>query len=363
MDETGADSTVGAGLLGYGYAGATFHAPLMDAVEGLELSRFASRSGDRILARFPDAMVHEKPADLIDDPQVDLVVVATPNDTHFPLAQAALEAGKHVVVDKPFTLDLAQARTLIALAQDNGRLLTVFHNRRWDSDFLSVRKAIAAGLVGDPAHLEIHFDRFRPQVRDRWREGDGPGAGIWFDLGPHLVDHALLLMGLPDRVTAALALQREGGRSTDWAHVVLEYADGKRAILHASMLVAGGSGRFIVHGTGGSAVKHGMDVQESQLLAGMMPGAPGWGEDGDPLVLYDAQGNASRLPAEPGDQREFYRLVGEAVRGRAPNPVPPIQSLAVMAVIEAAERSAAEGRSVELDLTAEERAAWDESRT
>ncbi|MDF2638983.1 MAG: oxidoreductase [Novosphingobium lindaniclasticum] len=358
---TPASDTLKVGLLGYGYAGATFHAPLIRAVEGMELDRFASRSRDKVLECFPEATIHEDSSAVLGDPAVDLVVIATPNDTHFPLAEAALRAGKHVVVDKPFTLDLAEARALIALAEKTGRQLTVFHNRRWDSDFRSVHKAIDAGLVGDPTHLEIHFDRFRPQVRDRWREGDGPGAGVWFDLGPHLVDHALLLMGLPDRVTASLALQRKGARSADWAHVVLEFAD-RRAILHASMLVAGGVPRFIVHGTGGTALKHGMDVQESQLLAGMTPGAPGWGEDPDPLVLYDAEGHASRLPAEHGDQREFYRLVAEAVRGRDANPVPPIQSLAVMAVIDAAERSAAEGCSVELPLTDAERAAWVASR-
>ncbi|WP_334185769.1 oxidoreductase [Novosphingobium sp.] len=356
-----ASETLKVGLLGYGYAGATFHAPLIAAVDGFALGHFASRSAEKILARFPEAVIVDDHQALLGNAEVDLVVIATPNDTHFPLAQAALRAGKNVVVDKPFTLDLEEARTLIALAEDVGCQLTVFHNRRWDSDFRSVRKAIDAGLVGDPAHLEIHFDRFRPEVRDRWRENDGPGAGIWFDLGPHLVDHALLLMGLPDRVTASLALQREGARSTDWAHVILEFGD-RRAILHASMLVAGGVPRFVVHGTGGSAVKYGMDVQERQLLAGMTPGAPGWGEDIDPLVLHDSEGHASRLPAEPGDQREFYRLVGDAVRGRAANPVPPIQSLAVMAVIEAAERSAAEGRGVELSLTEAERVAWIASR-
>ncbi|TCM21698.1 putative dehydrogenase [Novosphingobium sp. PhB165] len=352
-----AQDIVRVGLIGYGYAGATFHAPLIAAVPGLSLDAFVSGQPERILERFPDATVHAHAEALLADPAIDLVVIATPNNTHFPLAQAALRAGKHVVVDKPFTLDLIEARTLLALAAETGRHLTVFHNRRWDSDFASVRKAIDEGLVGDPAHLEIHFDRFRPQVRDRWREGDGPGAGIWFDLGPHLTDHALLLMGLPERVTASLALQRDGSRSTDWAHVVLDFG-GKRAILHASMLVAGGSGRFIVHGTAGSAVKQGMDVQESQLLAGMTPGAPGWGEDPDPLVHYDGEGKPHSIPAERGDQREFYRLVAEAVRGRAANPVPPVQSLAVMAVIEAAQQSAAEGRSVELPLTKVERADW-----
>ncbi|WP_395332529.1 oxidoreductase [Novosphingobium sp. BL-8H] len=353
----GAADIVRVGLIGHGYAGATFHAPLISAVPGLSLDAVATSRPEPIAERFPQAKVFDDPDALLHDPGIDLVVIATPNDTHFPLAAAALRAGKHVVVDKPFTLDLAEARALLALEKETGRNLTVFHNRRWDSDFATVRKAIDEGLVGVPAHLEIHFDRFRPQVRDRWRENAGPGAGVWFDLGPHLTDHALLLMGLPDRVTASLALQRDGARSDDWAHVVLEFG-GRRAILHASMLVSGGVPRFIVHGTAGSAVKQGMDVQESQLFSGMTPGAAGWGEDLDPLVLHKADGAPRSIPAERGDQREFYRLVGEAARSSAANPVPPIQSLAVMAVIEAAQQSAAEGRSVELPLSDAERAEW-----
>lgn len=356
-----AANVVRVGLVGYGYAGATFHAPLISAVPGLSLDAFVSSNPAPIAERYPQATIHAQADALLCDPAIDLVVIATPNHTHFPLAEAAMRAGKHVVVDKPFTLDLAEARALIGLSQETACNLTVFHNRRWDSDFATVRKAIGEGLVGDPVHLETHFDRFRPLVRDRWRENAGPGAGVWFDLGPHLTDHALLLMGLPDRVTASLALQREGARSDDWAHVVLEFG-GKRAILHASMLVSGGPPRFIVHGTGGSAVKQGMDVQESQLVAGMMPGAEGWGDDSDPLVLHTAENAPRSITAERGDQREFYRLVGEAAQGRATNPVPPIQSLAVMAVIEAAQQSAAEGRSVALPLTEAERHAWAASR-
>lgn len=356
-----AANVIRVGLIGYGYAGATFHAPLISAVPGLSLDAFVSSNPAPIAERYPQATIHAEADALLRDPAIDLVVIATPNHTHFPLAEAAMRAGKHVVVDKPFTLDLAEARALIALSQKTERNLTVFHNRRWDSDFGTVRKAIDDGLVGDPVHLETHFDRFRPHVRDRWRENAGPGAGVWFDLGPHLTDHALLLMGLPDRVTASLALQRESARSDDWAHVVLGFG-GKRAILHASMLVSGGSPRFIVHGTGGSAVKQGMDVQESQLIAGVTPGAEGWGEDSDPLVLHIAENAPRSIPAERGDQREFYRLVAEAALCSAANPVPPIQSLAVMAVIEAAQQSAVEGCSVELSLTEAERLAWEESR-
>jgi predicted dehydrogenase len=345
------------GLLGYGFAGRTFHAPLLAAEPGLILTHVASRDAAKVHADLPDMVVRADPLAIATADDVDLVVIATPNHTHAPLAEAALAAGKHVVVDKPFTLDLGEARALIAQAERVDRLLSVFHNRRWDSDFLSVRQAIADGLVGTVAHFESHFDRFRPQVRDRWREGDGPGAGLWYDLGPHLVDQALRLFGLPHRVQASLARQRRGALSDDWAHVILEQGN-IRAVLHAGMLVAGGSARFTVHGDAGSIVKHRLDGQEAQLLAGMTPGAPGWGTDDDPLRAYGADGTERRIPAIPGDQRGYYAGIAAALAGTGANPVPPIQALAVMAVIDAATESARTGMMIEPRLTAEERAAW-----
>ena len=262
-------------LIGYGFSGKTFHAPLIRAVPGLELSLIGSSDTAKVHADLPGIPVISDPLTVATAPDIDLVVIATPNDSHAPLADAALSAGKHVVVDKPFTLDLASARALTTTATRHDRLLTVFHNRRWDSDFLTVRQALTDDVIGAVKHFELHFDRFRPQVRDRWREGDGPGSGLWVDLGPHLLDQVLLLFGLPDRVTGNLALLRDGARSDDWAHVVLDYPD-KRVVLQASMLVAGGSPRFIVHGTDGSIVKQQGDGQEQQLLAGMTPGAAGW---------------------------------------------------------------------------------------
>jgi predicted dehydrogenase len=344
-------------LVGYGYAGKTFHAPLIRSVPGLVLGTVVSRDAGKVHADLPDVEVVADVAVAMADRRLDLVVIASPNDTHAPLARAALEAGKHVVVDKPFALDLAQARELAAIAEREGRMLSVFQNRRWDSDFLGVRQVMEAGRLGAVTHFESHIDRFRPRVRARWREQAGAGSGLWYDLGPHLVDQALCLFGLPDRVLASLAVQRDGGEVTDWAHVLLEYGE-RRVILHAGMLVAGDSPRFVVHGTQGSVVKPKIDPQEAQLLAGMRPGDPDWGKDTDELLLYDADGQVERLASPRGDQRRYYVAVRDAVTGHGPHPVTPRQAITVMAVIEAAIASARERKAVELELSAAERDAW-----
>ncbi len=344
---------VRAGLIGYGYAGKTFHAPLINASAGLTLAGVASSGAAKVRADLPDMPVFSDAEAMIVNPDIDLVVIATPNDTHAPLALAALQAGKHVVVDKPFALNLAEARQVVAAAERHDRFLSVFHNRRWDSDFLTVKQAIADGLIGDVTHFESHFDRFRPQVRDRWRERDGPGGGLWFDLGPHLVDQALCLFGLPDRVLADFARQRAGAQADDWAHVILSYGD-RRVILQAGMLVAGGTHRFSAHGTHGSIVKKQSDRQEPQLLAGMTPGASGWGDDPDALMLHDGSGIVQNIAASPADQRHYYNNVADAISQGGPNPVAPVEALAVMAVIEAAFRSAETQATSKLALTRQE---------
>nr|WP_197942502.1 oxidoreductase [Sphingomonas sp. HMP9] len=349
----GQADAVRVGLIGYGFSGRTFHAPLIRSVAGLELRAVSSRDAGKVHADFPGMTVHADPRALITAADIDLVVIATPNATHAPLARAAIAAGKPVVIDKPFTLDLDEARDLLALANRHGRLLSVFHNRRWDSDFRTVRAAIDAGLVGTVTQFDSHFDRFRPDVRDRWRERSGPGSGVWYDLGPHLVDQALLLFGLPEGVQASIATQRPGAMTDDWAHVVLSYGQ-RRVILQASMLVAGGVDRFTVHGTAGSMTKRCADRQEAQLLAGMRPGDAGWGEDPDPLVIHDGNGHREQ-PAIPGDQRQYYRGIAAALRESAKNPVEPIAALAVMAVVEAAILSAKTGATVPLALTDPER--------
>ena len=347
--------------MGYGYAGKLFHAALIDATPGLHLHVIGSNRPEAVHADRPNAVVCTPEAAAMHS-EVDLVVIAAPNDRHAPLAEAALRAGKHVVVDKPFTVTLAEARHLARVARETGRMLSVFQNRRWDSDFLAVQAAIAGGGIGEAMHVEAHFDRYRPQVRARWREQAGQGTGIWFDLGPHLIDQALQLLGPPDAVSASFARQRAGAETPDWAHVVLEAGE-RRAVLHASMLVAGGSPRWVVHGTHGSFIKRRMDQQETQLLAGMQPGAQGWGVDDEAgLLINGATSTETHIATPAGDQRAYYAAVRDAILGLRANPVPPVQAVAVMAVLEAAVAAAETGTAVVPDLTDAERADWLASR-
>ena len=346
--------TINIALIGYGFVGKTFHAPLLQSVDGLKLAVVSSRDEEKVKRDLPDVQVVATPEEAIQHPDVDLVVIASPNATHAPLAALALNAGKHVVVDKPFTLDMQEARDLIALADEKQRLLSVFHNRRWDSDFLGIKQVIEEDRLGKVKLFESHIDRFRPEVRVRWREQNVPGSGLWFDLGPHLIDQTLQLFGLPQSVQGNIATLRDGAEINDWAHVVLNYPEHK-VILHASMLVAGGTSRFTVHGDKASVVKARIDQQEAQLLAGVIPGSESWGEDTDDMVLFDAAGDATRLKTPKGDQRQYYINVRDALTGKIENPVNPVEALAVMAVLEAAVRSSETGSTQTLELTAEER--------
>jgi predicted dehydrogenase len=338
-------------LIGYGYAGRTFHAPLIRATPGLELAVISSRAPDRVRGDLPGVAVVPSPADAWAIPSIDLVVIATPNDTHAPIATAALEAGKHVVIEKPIAPTLAEARDLASLAQRLNLVLAVFQNRRWDGDFLALRDLVARAALGDVTHFESHFDRYRPQVRARWREQQGAGSGVWYDLGPHLVDQALQLFGLPTRVLASLAMQRAGAQADDWAHVILDYGR-LRVVLHASMLVAGRLPRFIVHGQNGSWIKYGLDAQERQLIARLQPGDGGEGGDRERALFTDgATGTEEETSIPRGDYGQFYSQIRDAVLGAGSNPVPPPQAIAVTAVIETAIRSASEGRTLTLALT------------
>lgn len=358
MNET---KSIGVGLIGYGFAGKTFHAPLIRAVAGLTLAAITSSDAAKVGKDFPGMQVFGTPAAMMAEPGIDLIVIATPNDSHAPLARAALVAGKHVVIDKPFALDMAEARDLVALAERQARLLSVFHNRRWDSDFLAAKFGVESGVLGRVTHFESHIDRFRPEVRNRWRERDVPGAGVWYDLAPHMIDQALQLFGLPESVEANFMLQRPGARAVDWAHAVLTYPQ-HRVVLHASMVAAGGSPRFLVHGDKGSLVKNGIDRQEAQLRDGVLPGAPGWGVDTDRMLIWSGGNGCRAMPTPAGDHRRYYRAIRDALRGIAPNAVPPIQALAVMAVLEAAIAAAASGNGMDIPLTPKEREAFAASR-
>ncbi len=352
------DAVVRVGLLGYGYAGRTFHAPLIAAVPGLRLTVVGSSQREAVRAAYPGVVVCDA-MEAATHAEVDLVVIASPNESHFPLAAAALHAGKHVVVDKPFTVTLAEARSLVEIARQHERLLSVFHNRRWESEVLATKEILASGVLGEVSHHECHMDRFRPLVRQRWREEPGPGAGLWFDLGPHLIDQALYLFGLPESVNASFATLREGGQTDDWAHVQLNYKR-LRVVLHASLLVSGGGPRSVLHGTRGSWAKFGADVQERQLQSGMLPGDPAFGYDASPGIVYDgASGTQREVPSPRGDQSGFYAAMRDAIRGEGAPPVSVRDAVAVMAVLEASFASGAQGRVLPVALTAEERGEWD----
>ncbi len=346
------------GLIGFGFVSKTFHIPLLKATAGYRITTVSSSRPADVLAELPDVEVVADPKALATHPDVDLVVIASPNDTHAPLAESAMRAGRNVVVDKPFTLTVAEARHLADVAKESDTLLSVFQNRRWDSDFLTVQAAIHRDLLGRVVLFENRLDRFRPEVRDRWRELPGPGSGLLYDLGPHLIDQTLALFGIPDSVQATLAKQREGSRTVDCFHLVLRYGE-MVATLQAGSLVPGGSPRFVVHGNRASLVKEKPDIQEEQLKAGVIPGSAEWGLDPDDAVLHDgATGKMRTVTAARGDQRGYYVALREALHGRGPNSVPPAQGATVMAIIEAAIRSDADGHRVIPELTDAERSAW-----
>ena len=344
------------GLIGYGYAGKTFHAPLIAAVPALELAAVASSDAAKVHADWPGVTVLATPAELIARDDLDLVVIATPNDTHHPLARAALLAGRHVVVDKPFTVALDDARELVALACQHRRVLSVFHNRRWDGDFMTLRQMIADGALGRVVEMNSRHDRYRPEVRQRWREGAGPGAGLWFDLGPHLIDQALQLFGHPRAIALERDLTRDGALADDWFHASLRY-ERLHVHLHAGMLVAASAPRFAVHGTLASFVKDGLDTQEDALKAGVRPTWPpqaDWGIDPGRAsrVTRAADGTAVIEPVQmlAGAHMAYFAGVAAAIRDEAPNPVPPQEALAVMALIELGIASAAQRRELEWSM-------------
>ncbi len=330
-------------VVGYGLAGKVFHAPLVTSVEGLSLHAVVSSNPAKVRQDYPGVTVLPSLEEAIGSPEIGLIVIATPNPTHFDFARRALEAGKHVVVDKPFTLTVAEAEALAALARRQGRILSVFQSRRWDADFLTLRRVLASGELGDIVHLESHYDRYRPVVQERWKEQDGAGSGIWFDLGAHLADQALQLFGPPEAVFADLAKQRASAQAVDYFHVLLRYPR-LRVILHGSNLVTEPTRRFDVHGTLGSYVKAGMDPQEEQVRRGILPGDAGWGVDPEAGSIALRSGGdlqTRTVPNETGRYPDFYRGVRDAISGSAPNPVPAEDGVAVMRILEAGIRSSA----------------------
>jgi len=335
-------------LVGYGFAGKTFHAPLMSVVEGLKLTHIVSSDPEKVHRDWPRVTILSGVDEACANPSINLIVVATPNTSHFELAQKSLAAGKHVIVDKPFTLTVADAQKLLAQAASAGRMLSVFQDRRWDGDFVTLRRLLEEGPLGEVTHFESHYDRYRPEVVQRWREVPGPGSGIWFDLGPHLIDQSLQLFGLPDAIFADLAAQRKGGAAVDYFHVLMRYGV-RRVILHGESFVSADLPRYIVHGTLGSYVKFGIDSQEEALRRGERPGGPGWGADLRPGSLYTWKHGVlqtTSISASAGNYARYYEAIRDAMVKGAPNPTSANDILALMTVLETAIQSSEQRREL-----------------
>ncbi|MFS4097470.1 Gfo/Idh/MocA family oxidoreductase [Streptomyces sp. AF1A] len=347
------------GLIGYGLAGSVFHAPLIAATEGLALDTVVTSHPERqqqARAEFPDVRLAGTADELLDRAgELDLVVIASPNRTHVPLATAALKAGLPVVVDKPVAGTAAEARELAALAEERGLLLSVFQNRRWDSDFLTLRKLLADGELGDVRRFESRFERWRPEPKGGWRESGDPAeiGGLLYDLGSHVVDQALVLFGPAGEVYAEVDTRRPGAETDDDTFIALTHASGVRSHLYVSATAPQLGPRFRVLGSRAGYVKYGLDPQEAALREGLRPG-PRWGAE--PESLYGRigagesplTGGGTPVPTLPGDYPAYYAAVADALRGAGPNPVTALEAAAALDVLEAARRSALDKVTVTL---------------
>lgn len=349
MGETRRSAEIRVGLIGYGLAGEAFHAPLIATTPGMRLAAVVTANAGRaarVRAAHPDAAVLDSAERLWERAgEIDLAVVASPNRSHVPLARAALEAGLAVVVDKPLAATAAEGRALAEEARRRGLFLTVFQNRRWDGDFLTLRRLLAGGALGEVHRFESRFERWRPEPKGGWRERGDPAeaGGVLYDLGSHLADQALVLFGPARQVYAEVARRREGVEADDDACVALTHASGVRSHLWVSLVAADYGPRMRVLGSRGAYVKHGLDVQEAALRAGGRPG-PGWGEEApEQWGRIGADEAWLPIPTEPGAYPAFYAAVAAALRDGGPLPVDPMDAVATLEVLEAARRSSAEG--------------------
>jgi scyllo-inositol 2-dehydrogenase (NADP+) len=333
------------GLIGFGLAGRAFHAPVIRAVPGLHLAAILQRHGNEAAEKYPDVRIVRSLDELLAIEEVRLVVIATPNDTHYPFARQCLAAGRDVIVDKPFTTTLEEAKLLVQFARDTGRLLTVYQNRRYDGDFQAIWQLVAQGALGRIVRFETAYDRYRPQLKPgAWRETLRPGSGILFDIAPHLLDHSAMLFGLPEAITADVRTERENALADDAFDITLHYPKAMRAVLRSSILAAAPRPRFVLFGTQGSFVKQTFDPQENNLRHGNIPTDKAWGAEPEENwgVLTVPAGDTltqRRIPSASCDYRNYYANVRDAILGRAPLAVTPEWSLKIMRLLELARQS------------------------
>jgi scyllo-inositol 2-dehydrogenase (NADP+) len=348
------------GLIGFGLAGQAFHAPMIRGVEGMELACVLERRTDNAKKRYPEVRIARSLDEMLSDKSINLCVVATPNDTHFSYTKACLEAGRDVVLDKPMTPTLKEAEELVRIAQQRGQLLTVYQDRRWDGAFLTVKKLIKEGALGEVAEYEVRFDRFRLDAKPgAWREvADFPAAGVLWDLGPHLLDGALVLFGEPESVYAAALRQRKSATVDDAFDVILQYPR-LRATLRARIIAYKPGPHLLIHGSGGSFIKFGMDPQEEILRSDHYPDGLDWGKNWG-LEAKEHWGTLTRVGEEPrkieterGDYRLFYANVRDAIQKKAALDVPPEQFLRTQRALVLAHKSSREKRVVRWNEAAE----------
>jgi scyllo-inositol 2-dehydrogenase (NADP+) len=350
---------IGVAVIGFGLAGQVFHAPFVSAVPGLKLEAIVQRKGDEAGKAYPSARVLRSVDEALKDAAVQLIVVGTPNETHFALARQALLAGKHVVIDKPFAATSVEAKELKELAEKQGVVLAPFHNRRWDGDFRTVQRLLAEEAVGRLVTFESHFDRFRPMPRENtWKEGANLANGLLMDLGPHLVDQALALFGPPSGITASVRKDRDRTDIEDAFDITLEYSEysghGLRAHCRSSMLACDAAPRFLLHGTKGSFKKYGLDPQEPTLLGGAKVPRMGEGEwlaepesqwgtlTVAPVAADPGTLTRTKVKTELGDYRMYYANVRDAINGTAKLAVTPEDGYRVVRLLEMARESSLE---------------------
>jgi scyllo-inositol 2-dehydrogenase (NADP+) len=337
------------GMIGFGLSGKVFHAPLLKAHESYDVQMVSSSRATEINSIFPHAEVVNDAQIVIKNKDLDLIVNCAPNNFHFSFSAAALECGKHVVVEKPFVNTVEEGQTLIELARRNKKVVTAFHNRRWDADFLTVRKLIEVGTLGKIKQFESHMDRWRPTLRaERWREQAIEGSGLFYDLGSHLIDQTLTLFGMPDRLIADVQIQKENGVTDDYFHVVLHYGE-MRAILHSSSF-APTTPRFQIFGDQGSFIKHGTDPQEEQLKQGLSPNDRSFGVDANDGISTNHLSNQSqKIVSEKGRYLTFYdELYACLASENGKPPVEPTDALRTIQIIELARESSRLGAVVAL---------------
>jgi scyllo-inositol 2-dehydrogenase (NADP+) len=339
------------GLVGYGMAGKVFHAPVISAVEGLELAAVVERSARNAEAAYPGIATYTSLEAMLADASIELVIIATTNETHSPLAHQALAAGRHVVVDKPVGVSSSEIAGLMDEAEKQGKSLIPFHNRRWDSDFQTLRNLLQEGSLGAIVSLESAFDRWRPHPRLQiWRENGSPGTGLHLDLGTHLADQAITLFGLPQAVSAEVLTERPNGVTVDSFTLRLRYPR-LGVTLAANCLAALPRPRYAVRGTRGNYVKWGLDPQEERLKQTGRIVEPNWGMEPPSAwgtLAIDAEGSMITSPVKPipGDYRLYYAQVRDAILGIAPPPVLAQDALNVAKILEWAQQSSDERHEI-----------------